>query len=75
MPDLTSSGAPSQERNERIRRRKVEVNLLRLRAAALDAQCDIEQMETSIEQKHEQIRATEEQIRELEEQLKEAANG
>jgi hypothetical protein len=71
MSDLTSAGQPSIERSERIKRRKVEVHLLRLRASAIDAECDIEQMEMGIEKKRQQIEDTLQQIVEREKELNE----
>jgi hypothetical protein len=71
VSDLTNAGNPAQERNERIRRRKMEVQLLRLKAAVIDGECDVEQMEASLETKKAQVLATQQQVAELERQIKE----
>lgn len=69
MADRSSSGKEIVPRPRRMDARKVEVQILRLKASALEAQNDIETALETVERRKEQIVATEEQIREAEERF------
>lgn len=77
MADLTSGGAPVDERSRRLLSRKQQLQLHRLRGSILEAELGIAQAEDQIERYREQIAQSNQAIEVLANEIKkqEADNG
>ena len=72
MPDITSGGQVANEKNTRIRRRKLEIIILRLRAQVMEAENEVEAKQYSLSETAKELVAREAELAVL---AQEASNG